>query len=317
MLSACDEPTAVIEQPTEATETVDDVPEVPEIPSERPDIQGNMHRIEANGNTAYIFGSMHYGRPNWYPLNSEVESAMRRADIFVFETDLAEMESPEALSAAVEHMFLPDDMTLADFLPEDIYLEFVANIATFETVSYEMVSTMTPMTISFLTGAEVVVLQDLDSTYGVDFYIMNFAEENNKPIMGLNDAATEFYLVLNAPDDVQIATAAAFTDRATAIQAVDDIQLVDIYEANDMEGFFELRLAMHGDDLLSQFALERQVHARCRIFADEIARLLNETEEPTTFFITVGMLHVTGGDVDTNVLSLLRDKGFDTVSVFE
>ena len=57
----------------------------------RPQIHGMLTRIEYNYNVAYIFGSMHAGQPNWFPLHPMVEDAMARTDIFGFEVDMNDL----------------------------------------------------------------------------------------------------------------------------------------------------------------------------------------------------------------------------------
>lgn len=281
-----------------------------------PDIHGNIHRVESGGNVAYVFGSMHLGRPEWFPLGDAVEGAMRRADVFAFEFDFARTMELAILSE--RYATLPDGHTLATFLPRDAYETFVANLSTFDFFVYEQMNAFSPFFLSTLAAMEILVEElGLRPEYSVDFYVLRFAVEAGKPFVGLNDVRSEVSILFDLSHEALIAAAETTMDRETTLATARDLRMVELYETQDLAGFLDLRLSMaDADDAFSRHALEAMVHARCRIFAAEIGRLLTETEEPTTFFVTVGMLHIIGGDVDLNVLGLLRDAGFKVEPVF-
>ena len=280
-----------------------------------PGIHGNIHRIEYRGNVAYIFGSMHVGRPDWFPLSTVVESAMRRSDVFAFEFDLTQMHQAGLLS--LHYALLPDGQTLVEFLPPDVYETFIANMSTYDSFFYAFMNMFTPMFLSVMVLPELLSEMNLYMEYSVDFYLLNFAIQNGRPVIGLNDLHSELSITLNLPRDAQIAVAKATQDRATSLQMTRDLQMAEMYEAQDLDALLELRLSLaEGDDAFSLYMIEHIVHARCRIFAAEITRLLRQTGEPTTFFITMGILHIIGGDVDTNVLGLLSDAGFEVARFF-
>ena len=88
---AADETTAdeAIEEATEPTPEAEPRPE--------PNIHGKLTRIEYGNNVAYIIGSMHAGRPNWFPLADITEEAMARADVFAFEFDMSALQNIEQL----------------------------------------------------------------------------------------------------------------------------------------------------------------------------------------------------------------------------
>lgn len=92
-----------------------------------------------------------------------------------------------------------------------------------------------------------------------------------------------------------------------------DMWLVETYVTQDIEALCELFNETYASGAYSQYTQlfnYNLFHLSCRIFADEIARLLQETEKPTTFFVTVGLRHIIGGDGD-KVLYLLEGMGFE------
>ena len=67
--------------------------------------------------------------------------------------------------------------------------------------------------------------------------------------------------------------------------------------------------------IIYQYDREIVFNYRSTLFAEEIIRLLQETEEPTTFFITVGIGHMIGDDYG-NVFNVLENHGFDIVRLY-
>ncbi|MCL2356435.1 MAG: TraB/GumN family protein [Defluviitaleaceae bacterium] len=298
----------------------------PDAPPVNPGLHGMLTRVTHGENTAYIFGSMHTSRPHWFPLADIAEAAMRRADVFAFEVDMLEMFdlSGEQIQAITEMRTLPDGKTLEDILSPEDFEYFLDALETYAIwgITYERVKHLTPIAL-FSTISEIAMtLLGADPVLSVDLYISNFADERDLPIIGLNTIMREVELMFDIPLEIQAETLVGFPDFQTLLAGYDDIGLLEIYEAQDIETIRELlRLTaeMQELDAFTRYRNHIDFYVRCNIFADEIARLLTETDEPTTFFVTVGIAHIVGccGSGGGIVLQLLRDMDFAVVSLWE
>ncbi|MCL2191362.1 MAG: TraB/GumN family protein [Treponema sp.] len=295
---------------------------------QRPEIHGFISRVAHGENVAYVFGSMHLGRPEWFPLSPVVEDAIARADVFAFEVDMALMASPEVMAHTAGLMTLPDGLTLRDVLSPESFQGFLESLEILPTITYEMIANFTPVGASMVIATvEMLPLMGIYSIYSVDSYVHAVAMAAGKPVIGLNDIFREVDLLLGVPMEIQ---ATMFdspadweeVDWTTAdwdaiVQYVVDMGLVEAYETGDAA---MLRNAM-GSALsenptpFEEHFHHTNFHVRCHIFAGEIARLLRETEEPTTFFVTVGAAHIIGGEFG-KVLALLKEMGFDVVPLW-
>ena len=297
-------------------------------------IHGLISVVEHGDNRVYILGSIHIGCESWYPLSPVVEAAMDRADIFAFEIDMAAEggrcileEDPceyDCLHALMEMMFLPEGTELADFLPADVYKIFMGNLQTYP-IHVSAVTTFKPTTISELIMYEIVAPQlGFSSEHSIDMYVFNRAEANERPAIGLTDFNDHIAFVSGMPDEYQIATARYFTDYNTMLNELEE--LAHVYEIQDIEtlaqmvnNLAEAYEAYHAGYMsASGLALSRYWHYtvgnyRSTFFAQQIAALLTETEEPTTFFVTIGIAHLTR---EVNVFRMLRDMGFDVVGLY-
>jgi len=314
-----------------------------------PDIKGFLSRVEYNNHVAYLFGSMHAGRGNWFPLNQIVEDAMARSDVFAFETDLqflalldddfyysdfwdyyfldellyeyldefldylyeyfdymveyfAEsfLEMFELFLVLEERASLPPGRTLGSVLRPYDFINLIAVLETFPNVTYLDIGLLTPsLALATIMEKEMPASIYLADEHSVDFYVMNFALARSRQVIGLNDILSEIYLLFSTPIDVQAGLFEDFpyweTFYAETIRFIND--MVEAYETNDAERLRYLAFDTPENYLRSiaaQHDHETFVY-RTSIYANEVLRLLRETEEPTTFFITVGAGHILYG----------------------
>ncbi|MCL2856019.1 MAG: TraB/GumN family protein [Defluviitaleaceae bacterium] len=295
----------------ETEELPEDIEEVYEQMPHALDIHGLLSYVEYNGNRAYIFGSMHLGRPYFFPLADVVEQAMRNADIFAFEFDIVALEDFATIMAVAGYMMLPMGTTLADVLPPQTHAHLLDVLDSFPLVDYDDIAMFQPMAAStIIVTSEVFPLMDISEVYSVDVYVLDIAQELGRPIIGLNPLDHEMRLLYAAPLDVQIAAIDGLTDRDTMIEAALDLGLVEAYAGQDMDAllamlrsYYEYQLDAYSRYMIDVILIQRSIE-----FAEEIHRLLAETDEPTTFFVTMGIGHMLGDD-HGNVFVVLEEMG--------
>ncbi|MCL2223507.1 MAG: TraB/GumN family protein [Defluviitaleaceae bacterium] len=200
----------------------------------------------------------------------------------------------------------------------DVFAHFYAMLETYPQINYDMISIFSPaFALYFITLIEGLPLLGIDADYSVDTYIFDFAEANNRQIAGLNTVLRELELGLDMPDDVAISAFEEFPDFAQFKEDTLNMNMVEAYEAQDAEWLYRetIRPLVEeaANSLYGQFMYETTILARCAIFAAEIERLLRETQEPTTFFITMGALHVLYG----HIFDSLENSGFEVVSLWD
>jgi len=295
---------------------------------QRPEIHGFITRVEYGRNVAYVFGSMHLGRPEWFPLSPVVEDAIARADVFAFEVDMELMASPAVMMHTGVLMTLPDGQTLRDVLPPESFQGFLESLEILPTITYEVIANLTPVGASMVIAmVEMLPLMGIYSIYSVDSYVHAVARAAGRPVIGLNDIFRELDLLLDIPMEIQATMFDGPTDWGevdwttsdwdTIVQYVVDMGLVEAYEAGDVDMLRNAMRSALSDEptLFDEYFHHTNFHVRCQIFADEIARLLRETEEPTTFFVTMGAAHIIGGGFG-KVLTLLEGMGFDVLPLW-
>ncbi|MCL2199583.1 MAG: TraB/GumN family protein [Defluviitaleaceae bacterium] len=294
-------------------------------------ITGALHRIEYNGSIAYLFGSMHAGRYGWFPLAYSVESAMRRADIFAFEADLSSPAMQEAMATAA---FLPEGITLNDLLTPEEVENYIYALLSFGIPKENLVDIQyeNPVLLSLLiTQLFLLEAADnlvMDTTHTVDFYVMSFAQAQKLPIIFLEPIEQQVRLLYLPPNEVIAHVARNFPtleellkELTKAAEAGHDLNgMAAMYETNDLAALTNFTaLTLTNEDILTKHHRDMLYNFRSTYYANEILRLLRETQEPTTFFITVGVSHIIrswAGEEFTDIVAQLTLQGVEAVPLF-
>ena len=270
-----------------------------EVAAENSNITGALTRIVYGDNVVYLFGTIHAYREGWTPLAAVVEDAIDRADVFFAEMSGEEMTNMEALVPEV--MFLPDGQTWVEFLPAEAYDHFVELMEIWE-IAYEEVNTWHPSFFTLFLKLQISnsFAPDVAMVETIDAYVIRRAAERGLPTFGLESAAQQVEILYTPPFEVVVAQVMALgTPDEVAEELVYVGTMADMaewYEANDFQAFRDQFVRQFRDidedrhDLIHM--REMLINFRSTYYANRIADLLRDTEEPTTFFIAVGISHV-------------------------
>jgi len=303
---AADEAEPYVSAPTTPLEALPPAEDLPiDFPPVFPgsDIHGALHRVTYGDNVAYIFGTIHGGRPYWFPLADVVEDALRRADIIAVEVEEiggTEAAMQEALAAVT---YLPDGQTWYDILPEAHYDYLVTMMWEQWGINYTMVNTMNPSLLVTQLMLQIALMFsdhiDVNFYASVDNYIANVAAQYGIPLVGLESAQQQIDILYNPPFEVMLAQIMHLQAPQTIIDnflASGELTLDEIahfYLHNIFEPILHnLALTVYEDCLYLIYMNEVVQNWRSIYYANEIMRLLRDTDEPTTFFVAVGLSHV-------------------------
>jgi len=171
-------------------------------------------------------------------------------------------------------------------------------------------------------------LSNLDRSPGatVDEYIANTALELGLPIVGLESAEQVLDIYFNAPFNVMVARIMSFLPRNDFLANHNEYptsdDLINYYENNKIESTLDvyvIELGVHIECIYRIYVREKVSNWRSTYYANEIVRLLQETEEPSTFFVAVGLSHIIrsrAGEEFTDIIQQLEFAGFATTPLY-
>jgi uncharacterized protein YbaP (TraB family) len=262
---------------------------------------------------SYLYGTIHMIPAENYFLTEATEVAFDKSTRIAFEIDTEEMTNPAAMMGLLSKMYMNNDTTLADLLPEEDY-EMVATH--FEEMSMPMMfmGKIKPMFLTILAGEDMKPGENPMSMMGgegmksYELELTERAKTAEKPIVGLETAEFQMSLFDSIPYTAQakMLLETVRTEKeedGEEINAMD--QMIELYTTQDIVGMQSL---MSDDPAGIGGYEELLLLKRNRKWIPVMEALM--TEE--TVFFAVGAGHLAG---DEGVIALLRKAGYTMTPV--
>ena len=266
---------------------------------------------DENGNTAWLFGSIHVGRDDFYPLPDYVYEAYNQADAAAFEFDIVSFEADYAAqAAALQILMYTDGTTIKDHLPEETYNQAVA-LMTDAGYYMSMLDYYTvPMWSTLL---DQLLYEDLgiDLMSGIDRHLLNKAHEEDKPVYGVESAELQYRMMADFSPALQEmlleASIESWSEPELVKEGLDyllecwasgsEADIIDAIAA-ESEGMTEEELVLYAE-YNKALCTDRNLG-----MADYVENALRSGEK---VFICVGEAHVVG---EGALVDLLTQRGY-------
>jgi uncharacterized protein len=253
--------------------------------------------------TVYLFGTIHIGKPDFYPLPAVVEDSFKHSDTLVEEI------KPEATDAAqmkqwfAEHGFYPGSDTIGNHLSETTIAHLAIYLKQKTWQEQQVIAKMRPSAIASLVEGEDQKRLGLDSANGLDKHFLTEAEAAKKPVEALETLASHLQLLGDLANEVE-----------------DDYLLQALAESQKPTSYLEMVIAAwrSGDsdkmqDLMSQNVrdypqikplMKKLLDDRNDAMAKKLEQFLATNK---TYFVAVGSAHMIG---EAGLVNQLRARQF-------
>jgi uncharacterized protein YbaP (TraB family) len=261
-----------------------------------------LWEVSSLTNKVYLYGTVHAGKKEWYPLPAVVEDAFLASDVLVVEADITDTTAM-AKSANATHYAPPD--SLKRHVPAEEYARFLKFLPRFS-IREQQVERLKPfMAVSVLVFSEWA-REGFLPEYGVDAYLIRKAKAEVKPVVEIEGIAAQIRLMDTLTD---VENQALFKGTLDAL----DVGLT----GEQVKGMV---VAWQGGDATRLLAVAREYNERVvgaaqfeekfvwARHADMLAKIegyLNDSKE--RYFIAVGALHLAG---PRGLIELLKKRGY-------
>ena len=208
-LSACGG-TIPVENPTEITTTVPTTEPVTTTepttaPVEDDTISPLLYKVtDGEGNTAWLFGSIHVGQDYFYPLPDYVTEAYENSDALAVEADMVTFNADmEAQTKALMKLIYLDGTTISDHIPQDMY-DWAVEVMTEQGIYMAALDLYYPVLWADLIEATQLPTFGVDSELGIDMYFLNDAHETGKEIQEVESAEFQYGMMADFSEALQI-----------------------------------------------------------------------------------------------------------------
>ena len=273
--------------------------------------RGVFYQIDYEDTTVYLFGSIHLGLEEMYPLHGAVEQAYTESDIVGVEVDIHNFDFIEFQNFIVEHGLYQDGSTLADYLEEDLYHEIISIFGE-QGLPEEAIAVLKPWALSMDLQGILYSDMGLDADLGIENYFLAKAAEDDKEVVSLETMIDQLQLFAMPSEETQIEMLRELVfEQEEGKSELEN--LVSHWMTGDLVYLETLREV---EDNWSEDYLEYHTaltDVRDLAMAEKIDGFL-QSNSTNTYFIIVGALHLVG---ENSIVDLLEQKGYEIIVPYE
>lgn len=273
--------------------------------------RGALFRLEQGGHTAYLFGTIHVGAADFYPLEPRMMQALQRATVLALEVDPLG-DQAQMVKAVREHgMYAKGSGPVsADLAPP--FRPRLERLLRRYAIPGESVAMMKPWMLASLLTVSEFAAQGYDASLAVDAWLAQQARARRLRVVELESVAGQMAL-FNGMSMAEQALflqegIAAIEDREQAAQAR---EIADAWRRADQAALDALASKAAADDSFSgRFVQRVLLDQRNPGLADGIAALLARERNSVA---AIGILHLLGNG---SVPALLKQRGIAVERVY-
>ena len=258
-----------------------------------------LWKIQSKTNTVFVFGSIHYLKKEFYPLDEKIENSFTQSDILAVEANINDIKRGD-IQKLVGSAFYPDNETLEKNVSVETY-EMVKKELGGLSLPADVINKERPWFLALtFTSLETLKL-GFDPRYGIDNYFLSKA--TGKKIFELESFDYQISLFSKLSDkDQELFLLYTLKDLNVLRQELDG--LIQAWNSGDTKSMeLILTKSLEEDKRLSPI-YEKLVYERNREMASKIEDYLKRKE---TYFVIIGAGHLVG---DQGIIQILKGKGF-------
>ena len=252
-------------------------------------------------NRAYLFGTIHAGKKDWYPLAKPIEDAFADSKVLVVEADISNIA---AMSQAAPPTYDPPD-ALAKHVPPADYARFLKLLPRYAMQESQLAQLKPFMAVSVLMFNEWARLGYLPR-FGVDGYLIDKAKAEAKPIKEIEGLQAQVQLLDSITEDEhKLAFDGTLKALESGLTGEQITGMVNAWQSGDPK--LMLEIAQRYNELIpgAKALEEKFVWSRHGSMVAKIEGYLNESKD--RHFIAVGSLHLAG---PRGLVEALRKRGY-------
>jgi hypothetical protein len=271
--------------------------------------RGLLYAISKNGQTAYLFGTIHVGKASFFPLDLATTQALAQSSELMVELDASQIDKMQA--GLQRYAALPPPQTLDSTLPPALMQRLHTQLDALD-IPRESVQPWKPWMATLTLTVGALKKLGYGFEYATEFYFIAIANALHKPVAELEGIDYQFQLFDSIPPQDQL----VYLDETLGYLEKDDMQvdtqaLIAAWLAHDPVALQQLTLKSFEDTPRSANWMKQKLFTeRNQRMADKIDQMLSDGHTP---FVAVGALHLTGND---GLPALLTQRGYRIINCY-
>ncbi|NVD70692.1 TraB/GumN family protein [Duganella sp. BJB1802] len=271
---------------------------------------GALFKVQQGGHTLYLFGTIHVGAPDFYPLEPRITAALKKAPVLALEIDpLGDQQN--LMRAVQRHGMLAKGGPAGPELSADWRLRLDRLLKQYN-IEPETVAAMKPWLLASLLTVSEFSAQGYEAALAVDSHLSKQAHQRGQKVVELESAESQMALFDQMSAEEQLVflqeAIAGIEDKEQANQAR---EIADAWRKADVVALDALALKAEMDDTYSgRFVQKVLLDSRNPTLADGMVKLMARENNCVA---AIGVLHLIGKG---SVPELLRKRGLSVERIY-
>lgn len=270
--------------------------------------RGALFKVAGHGHTMYLFGTMHVGQPEFYPLEPRIAAAVAGASSLALEIDPAdEVSIPFALQT---YGMLPEGSAAPDIAPAS--RERLRKALGKAGIDMAALAVFKPWLVATKLAIAEYSAQGYLTDLSVDAHLAKLARERGVKIIGLESPAAQLSLFSRLSDREQmIFLEESVEQMESGRQRTEVKEIVDAWRTADRRAFDAIAERTATDtSLAGRFVKKVLLDERNVTIADKLLGLL---KRENNIVAAIGVLHLIGSN---GVPALLSARGVSVERIY-
>jgi uncharacterized protein YbaP (TraB family) len=271
---------------------------------------GALFKISQGSHTLYLFGTIHVGAPDFYPLEPRITGALEKASVLALEID--PQGDPQRMARAVRKHGLYEKGGPAASELSPAYRTRLERLLRQYQIEAETVAQMKPWLLASLLTVSEFAAQGYEASLAVDGWLAKQAHVHGKTIVELESVESQMALF----DQMSKAEQVRFLEESIAgiedhEQADQAREIAEAWRNADVAALDALARKAERDQTFSgRFVQKVLLDGRNPALAANIAKLLARENNSVA---AIGVLHLVGVN---SVPELLRKRGLAVERIY-
>jgi hypothetical protein len=271
--------------------------------------RGALYRVRHDGKTSYLFGTIHVGKQNFFPLEPEVTRALADASSLVLELDTRAYEPFQ--QALAKYGSYPAGQTISQHLSPMALARLNKALAK-AGLSLASVEQYRPWLVANILVGTEIEKNGYHRANGVEGFLLSAAVKQKKKVRELESADYQLSLFASLDDAQQeryLLENIAELENGMALKK--SAGLIDAWSNADAERIAALTRELTTGDTVSAMFMDRTLlRKRNPEMAANIEAIMKNEK---VAFVGIGLLHLVG---ENGVPELLRQRGYEVEKMY-
>lgn len=272
--------------------------------------RGALFKVSGAGHTMYLFGTMHAGLPEFYPLEARIAGAVAHAPTLALEIDPAQAVADMPAAMQRHGMFAPGSAGYQAIAPE--FKARLDRALAKVNLDPAAVAPLKPWLLATALAMHEFTALGYRMDLGVDAKLAEQARGAGVKVLSLESTEAQLALFDSLPEAEQwrfLEESVAMIESGRALS--DARELVDAWRSADKAAFDKIAQRMENDDTVSgKFVQKVMLEGRNGPLADKLAALLAREDNSVA---AIGVMHLLGRH---SVPAMLRARGMTVERVY-